>query len=79
MTAKQRRQHLWQWMFRRFSIDERNERMVPYGWPDDQRGVKRRMDGRMTNEACWEGFWLDDAELDELVDVVCCLYDACHK
>ena len=75
MTARQRRRHLWEWMFVKFSVDSRNIRMVPRGWPDDQRGVKRKRDGRMTNEACWDGFWLDDFELDQLVDEVCRVYE----
>ena len=78
MNAQQRRRHLWDWMFAKFTIDASNRRMVPRGWPDDQRGVKRKPDGQVTNEACWVGFWLDDVELEKLVDEVCRLYEIVH-
>ena len=78
MNAQQRRRHLWDWMFLKFTIDKSNRRMVPRGWPDDKRGVKRKPDGQVTNEACWDGFWLDDVELEKLVDEVCRLYEIVH-
>ena len=57
MPHEQKYQHLHAWLFKKFTLDPQNKSMIP--------GSYEKWKPR--NDACWEGFWMTDRELNGLV------------
>ena len=65
MTLEEKQRHVRKWLFQKFTLDPKGQCMNP--------GPGSKRLGR--NEAKWEGFWLNDAELEELVKSIFLLYE----
>jgi len=66
MSLIQKRDHFRKFLVEKFSLDPKRKCMLPGP------GAKRKK----RNDACWNDFWLTDAELDGLVQEVMVAYTA---
>ena len=57
MSHEKKFEHVHRWLFKKFTMDPSNRGMLPCSWENR----KKR------NDACWEGFWMTDRELEHLV------------
>ena len=60
MSYDEKYQHVYTWLFKKFTMDPYNQVMLPGSWE------KRKP----RNDACWTGFWMSDRELRDLVNEV---------
>ena len=67
MTLVEKRSHFRKWLFKKFSLDPKRQCMSPLP------GAKR-----CKNEAKWEGFEINDRELEELVNSIFSQYESLH-
>ena len=65
MTLIEKRSHFRKWLVQKFSLDPKRQCMDP--------GPGSKRLGQ--NEAKWEGFWLSDAELEQLVKSIFLHYE----
>ena len=66
MTTEEKKQALRAFIFSKWSMDPQRRCMLP------ERPHKRAK----RNDACWHGFWLDDSEVDRIVNQVVGSYEA---
>lgn len=60
MSYDEKYQHVYTWLFKKFTMDPYNQVMLP--------GPREKRKPR--NDACWTGFWMSDRELRDLVNEV---------
>ena len=60
MSYDEKYQHVYTWLFKKFTMDPYNQVMLP--------GPEEKQKPR--NDACWTGFWMSDRELRDLVNEV---------
>ena len=66
MDMRQKRRALRSWLFKKFTMDKAEQRMYP----------AQDMPTKKLNDINWLGFWLTDAEFEQVVDEIMTAYEA---